>query len=117
MRKSMLVPSSCRMRLWAPLRALNLVEAQGSAATPVDYKRGIVPDVPGNAYDPERVQLCVQGLLLRASGYQCDEGILYFVASKRRVRGSLRRWAGGADAGDAGLRPCDGRWRQNPASA
>ena len=65
---------------------IDLVEAQGLTATPVDYKRGTIPDVPGNAYDPERVQLCVQGLLLRASGYQCDEGILYFVASKRRVR-------------------------------
>ena len=65
---------------------IDLVEAQGPTATPIDYKRGTLPDVPGNAYNPERVQLCVQGLLLRAGGYQCDEGILYFVASKRRVR-------------------------------
>lgn len=64
---------------------IDLVEAQGSRATPVDYKRGIVPNVPGNVYEPERVQLCVQGLLLRASGYQCDEGLIYFVGSKRRV--------------------------------
>lgn len=64
---------------------IDLVEAQGSRATPVDYKRGTVPNVPGNVYEPERVQLCVQGLLLRASGYQCDEGIIYFVGSKRRV--------------------------------
>ena len=65
---------------------IDLVEAQGRRATPVDYKRGAVPNVPEGAYEPERVQLCVQGLLLRAHGYECEEGILYFVASKRRVR-------------------------------
>lgn len=64
---------------------IDLVEADGKCATPVDYKRGAVPDVPGNAYEPERVQLCIQGLLLRASGYECRQGILYFVASRRRV--------------------------------
>ncbi len=65
---------------------IDLVEAQGKRATPVDYKRGTVPNVPEGAYEPERVQLCVQGLLLRAHGYECEEGIIYFVASKRRVR-------------------------------
>ena len=64
---------------------IDLVEADGKCATPVDYKRGAVPDVPGNAYEPERVQLCVQGLLLRANGYDCRQGVLYFVASRRRV--------------------------------
>ena len=65
---------------------IDLVEAQGKRATPVDYKRGTVPNVPEGVYEPERVQLCVQGLLLRAHGYECDEGIIYFVASKRRVQ-------------------------------
>ena len=69
----------------AAIARIDLVEADGVRATPVDYKRGAVPDVPGNAYEPERVQLCLQGLLLRANGFQCDEGVLYFVASKRRV--------------------------------
>ena len=65
---------------------IDLVEADGNRATPVDYKRGAVPNVPEGAYEPERVQLCVQGLLLRAHGYECDEGVIYFVKSKRRVR-------------------------------
>ncbi len=65
---------------------IDLVEAEGARATPVDYKRGKIPNVPEGAYEPERVQLCVQGLLLRAHGYRCDEGIIYFVASRRRVR-------------------------------
>ena len=65
---------------------IDLVEAEGNRATPVDYKRGTAPNVPEGAYEPERVQLCVQGLLLRAHGYECDEGVIYFVASKRRVK-------------------------------
>ncbi len=30
---------------------IDLVEADGKYATPVDYKRGAVSDVPGNAYE------------------------------------------------------------------
>ena len=64
---------------------IDLVEAEGERATPVDYKRGTVPDIPGHVYDPERVQLCLQGLLLRGNGYQCEQGVIYYVGSKRRV--------------------------------
>lgn len=64
---------------------IDMVEAEGLQATPVDYKRGKVPDTPEQSYEPERVQLCIQGLLLRAGGYQCDQGILYFISSKQRV--------------------------------
>lgn len=63
----------------------DVLEIEGNTATPVDYKRGTVPDVPGNAYDPERVQLCAQGLILRENGFECSEGVLYFIGSKRRV--------------------------------
>ena len=62
---------------------IDLVETKGNRATPVDYKRGIMPDIPGHVYDPERVQLCLQGLLLRANGYESAEGIIYYVGSKR----------------------------------
>ena len=36
-------------------------------------------------WEPERVQLCAQGLILRENGYQCEGGILYFIDSRRRV--------------------------------
>jgi CRISP-associated protein Cas1 len=57
----------------------------GGAVRPVDVKRGSPPNIPGQAWEPERVQLCVQGLLLREAGYTCDEGILYFAEARRRV--------------------------------
>ena len=65
---------------------MDLIEADGGKVTPVDYKRGKRPHVERGARDPERVQLCVQGLLLREHGYDCDEGVLYFVGSRERVR-------------------------------
>ena len=65
---------------------LDLIESDGGRVVPVDYKRGKRPHVERGAHDPERVQLCVQGLLLREHGYDCVEGVLYFVASRERVR-------------------------------
>lgn len=65
---------------------MDLIESDGGKVTPVDYKRGKRPHVERGAHDPERVQLCAQGLLLREHGYACDEGVLYFVGSRERVR-------------------------------
>jgi CRISP-associated protein Cas1 len=65
---------------------LDLVEGEGDSLTPVDYKRGKRPHVPRGAYDPERVQLCVQGMILEENGYTCNEGVLYFAESRERVR-------------------------------
>lgn len=65
---------------------LDLLEADGERVTPVDYKRGKRPHVARGAYDPERVQLCVQALILEEHGYTCEEGILYFAESREKVR-------------------------------
>ena len=65
---------------------IDLVEMDGDEAVPVDYKKGRAPDHPRGAYDPERVQLCAQGLLLRDAGHVTHHGFLYFAASRRRVR-------------------------------
>ena len=65
---------------------IDLIESNGGEVTPVDYKRGKRPHVPRHAYDPERVQLCAQGLLLEQHGFRCTSGILYFAGSRERVR-------------------------------
>jgi CRISP-associated protein Cas1 len=64
---------------------IDLVETAGKAATPVDYKRGKKPDIPEGAYEPERVQLCAQGLILRDNGFECSSGVIYYSGSKDRV--------------------------------
>lgn len=64
---------------------VDIAEIDGNIATPVDYKKGKVPPTPEGAWEPERVQLCAQGLLLRAAGFVCHEGVIWFAASRRRV--------------------------------
>ena len=65
---------------------LDLAEFEGRRAVPVDTKRGKRPHVARGAYDPERVQLCAQALLLEEHGYDAPEGVLYFAASRERVK-------------------------------
>jgi len=64
---------------------IDLIEAEGDIVTPIDYKRGKAPDIPEGAWEPERVQLCAQALILEENGYHVDRGVLYFVASRERV--------------------------------
>ncbi len=75
--------SSLKLGLTAKL---DLVEGEGTYVSPVDYKRGKRPHVEKGAYDPERVQRCAQGQLLREHGFECDSGVLYFAESRERVR-------------------------------
>lgn len=64
---------------------LDLVSTAGDEAVPVETKRGRVPNNPERSWEPERVQLMAQGLLLREHGYRTDHGVLYFTGSKTRV--------------------------------
>ena len=64
---------------------VDLLEGSGGMVVPVDYKRGTPPAAIARAWDPERVQVCVLGLLLRANGYSCDHGVLWFAETRERV--------------------------------
>lgn len=74
--------SSPRLRLVA---RIDLVEGDADEVIPVDYKRGHVPDNPERSWEPDRVQLCAQALLLREHGYRCKRGVIYYVGSRQRV--------------------------------
>jgi CRISPR-associated protein Cas1 len=65
---------------------LDLVATDDDEAMPVETKRGRVPENEERSWEPERVQLMAQGLLLREHGYRCDHGMLYFAGSRTRVR-------------------------------
>lgn len=68
------------------LAVIDLVEvAENGEVMPIDYKKSQAPDVPEGAWEPERVQVAAQAMLLRAHGYRVSAGVLYFVGSKRRV--------------------------------
>ena len=77
--------SSERLRVIA---TLDLVEAQGQTATPVDYKHGAPRD--GNdgleMWPTDRVQIALQAIVLRENGYQCDEAVVFYQKTRQRVR-------------------------------
>jgi CRISPR-associated protein Cas1 len=67
---------------------IDLVEGTGGAVVPVDYKRGAPRDQEGGpqAWPADRAQICAQALILRDNGYTCDEAIVYYMATKQRIR-------------------------------
>ncbi len=68
---------------------LDIAEAEDGVVTPVDYKRGKRPHVAQGAYEPERIQICLQALLLEKRGYRVEEGVIYYAESRERVRIAL----------------------------
>ncbi len=77
--------SSDRLGLIA---TIDLIEGSGTSVTPVDYKRG-APRMVGDALEAwpaDRAQVCAQALILRDNGYTCDEAVVYYDATKQRVR-------------------------------
>ena len=64
---------------------LDVAEAEDGAVTPIDYKRGKRPHVEQGAYEPERIQVCLQGLLLEEHGYRV-EGRRHLLRREPRTR-------------------------------
>ena len=54
---------------------------------PVDYKAGAPREgeEANELWDTDRMQLGLQALILRDNGYKCDEGVIYYRATKQRV--------------------------------
>lgn len=67
---------------------------------PVDYKAGAPKEgeEANELWDTDKMQLGLQALILRENGYACNEGIIYYRASKQRIRlaitPELERWVG-----------------------
>ena len=74
--------SAPRLGLFA---RIDLIEPEGDAVTPIDYRRGRAPDASEGARERERVQLCAQALILEEHGYRVARGVLYVVESHQRV--------------------------------
>lgn len=63
---------------------LDLVEGNDGTLSPIDHKKG-APRKDGDAWDPERLQVAAQVLVLRENGYRCDRGYLSFRETRTRV--------------------------------
>ena len=68
---------------------IDIAEAEDGCVTPVDYKRGKRPHIAAGAYDPERIQVCLQALLLEEHGYRVSEAAIWYAESRERVRIAL----------------------------
>ncbi len=77
--------SSERLRVIAKL---DLVEAEGARATPVDYKHGAPREGKDGIemWPADRVQLALQAMVLIENGYECSEVVVYYQKTKQRVR-------------------------------
>ncbi len=64
---------------------LDVVEVANGIVMPVDFKKGKRPHVAAGAYEPERVQVCVQAMILEDNGYSVDHGALWYVGSREKV--------------------------------
>ncbi|MDX2227653.1 MAG: CRISPR-associated endonuclease Cas1 [Verrucomicrobiae bacterium] len=55
---------------------------------PVDYKAGAPKEGNGTneLWDADKMQLGLQALILRDNGYVCQEGVIYYRATRQRVR-------------------------------
>lgn len=55
---------------------------------PVDYKAGAPKEgeEANELWDTDRMQLGLQALILRDNGYTCSDGVIYYRATKQRVR-------------------------------
>ena len=65
---------------------IDVVEIADGTVMPVEFKKGKRPHIAGGAYDPERVQVCVQAMILEDNGYQVSQGALWFAGSREKVR-------------------------------
>jgi len=65
---------------------IDVLEGVEDEVVPIDYKKGAMPDLPEKSYEPDRVQLCAMGLVLRENGFICKHGFVYYCKSKTRVR-------------------------------
>jgi len=67
---------------------MDLLDVSQGVVTPVDYKHGKPRDAGQGleAWPSDRVQLAVQGIILRENGYECTEGVVFYAGTRQRVR-------------------------------
>ena len=66
---------------------MDLVEAHGRYATPVDYKRGRPRETESGPepWPTDAVQVAAQAIVLRDNGFQTEEAVLYYDRTRQRV--------------------------------
>ena len=70
------------------IATIDLVDGDAGVVSPVDYKHGVPREGEDGleAWPADRAQVCTQAIILRENGYQCAEAVVYYNATKQRVR-------------------------------
>lgn len=66
------------------IAVMDLVEFGDGLVVPVDTKHG-APPASDAVWPADRIQIGAQALILRANGYPCERGIVYYVKTRRRI--------------------------------
>jgi len=64
---------------------MDVLEIKEKIVIPVDFKKGKRPHVAVGAYEPERVQVCTQAMILEDNGYEVPQGALWYIGSREKV--------------------------------
>lgn len=68
------------------IAVLDLIEIQNKDVIVIEYKKGSVPENPEKSWEPDRIQLAAQAIILRENGFHCDEGFIYYAGSRSRTK-------------------------------
>ena len=64
---------------------LDLIEVSNGCVSPVEYKKGMPSGSGDGVWYQDRIQICAQAIILEENGYKCNEGVVYYSASKKRI--------------------------------
>jgi CRISPR-associated protein Cas1 len=64
---------------------IDLIEGDNQKVWPVEYKKGLAPAKDKDVWPSDAAQITLYVIILRENGYRCDEGYIYYSASKRRI--------------------------------
>ncbi len=62
---------------------MDIIEGSEGEVSPVEIKKGDGPD--DGVWDADRMQIGSQMMLLRANGYNCNQGFVYYAGTNRKV--------------------------------
>jgi CRISPR-associated protein Cas1 len=64
---------------------IDLIEGNNKKVYPVEYKKGLAPAKDKDVWPSDVAQITLNSIVLRENGYMCDEGYIYYAASKKRI--------------------------------
>lgn len=68
------------------IAVVDLLERQKDDVVIIEYKRGEAPENEEKSWEPDRIQVTAQAIVLKENGFNCKEAILYYAGSRTKVK-------------------------------